>query len=327
MLRSVRLSLRRGAGAVGRAATAALAAFLRAGGPTQAAAIAFYALLASIPLFYLVLTLYGAVAGETWSAQVILRRQLALIAPFVDEVLVARARRLLWATPKMGWGSLAFILWSSWLLIGTLRRCLARPWREDAVRSLSFPARLADAAWEALASALFVTAFAAALSVAHLPRLSPPGSVWRTLAPVWGICCLTGLYGAVYLLFLPVRRSLPLLFGLAAVLAAASYGVGSLFVTVVATLPRYHLVYGSLSGAVLFLLWLDYHAGLLLWGAWFVHAWQVSHPPSPSRRRFGLGNLLRRLPGSRRHRAAARPKEPADLPSTRTGRRDRRPEA
>lgn len=286
-----------------RAGGTSLRAFFRAGGPTQAAALAFYALLASIPLFYLMLSLYGAVAGDTWSAQVILRRQLALIAPFVDEILVSRARRLLWAAPGLGWESLAFILWSSWLLIGALERFLARPWRENAPQPSAWPERLAHLAWSTLAGVLFVIAFAAALSVAHLPRLEPPGSLWRTVAPVWGVCCLTGLYGTVFLLFLPVRRPLPVLFGVALALAGAAYGVSALFITVVAVLPRYHLVYGSLSGAVLFLLWLDYHACLLVWGAWFVHAWQQQHPPAPSRRRFALGSVWRRLPGRFKRRS------------------------
>lgn len=286
-------------GAVGAAATASLAAFLRADGPTQAAALAFYALLSCIPLLFLTLSLYGFVAGDTWAAQVSLRRQLAVIAPFVDDVLFARARRLLWASPGFTWQSLLFILWSSWLFIGALRRALALPWREAEPAAGTWPGRLAGVAWGAVAGLLFIVAMAMVLYVAHLPRLEPPGSMLRRLAALWGVGCLTGLFGAVYLLFLPGRRPLRALCGLSAVLAGAAYGVSSLFVALIAGLPRYHLVYGSLSGAVLFLLWLDYNAWLLVWGAWFLRIWQRDHGAARSRRRLALAGWLRRVRHSR----------------------------
>lgn len=284
LFRAVRLTL-----------IAATTAFFRAGGPTQAAALAFYALLSSIPLFFLMLSLYDTLAGESWTAQVVLRRQMELVAPFVDEVLVSRARRLLWAASGMAWESLAFIVWSSWLLIGALRRSLARPWREAASSAaVSWSARLAGTAWGALTGVLFVVAFGMVLFFAHMPRLEPAGSLWRELAPAWGVGCLTGLYGSIYLLFLPQRRPLRVLVAVATVLALAAYGVSAGFVAVVAALPRYQVVYGSLSGAVLFLLWLDYHACLLLAGAWFLRCWQREYPPPRSRSWPVLAGLVRR---------------------------------
>ena len=296
------------------ALVAATAAFFRSGGPTQAAAVAFYALLSSIPLFFLMLSLFDTVAGESWTAQVALRRQLALVAPFVDEVLVSRARRLLWAAPGLPWESLVFIVWSSWLLIGALGRSLARPWRESAqAGAVSWPARLAGLAWSAVAGVLFVAAFGLVLFFAHLPRLEPAGSLWRELATVWGVGCLTGLYAAVYLLFLPRRRPIRVLVVVAAVLALAAYGVSVGFVAAVAALPRYRFVYGSLSGAVLFLLWLDYQACLLLGGAWFLRCWQREHPPRRSRPWPVLAGLARRARFWRHggRSAAVAPRPPA----------------
>lgn len=302
MIGATQRHLGRYLGAVRPVAVAALMAFLRAGGPSQAAALAFYALLSAIPLFFLMLALYGLVAGDTWAAQVLLRHQLAAITPFVDEVLVNRARRLLWASPSLTWESLGFILWSSWLFVGALRQALRQPWIEPDAPIAPWSRRLAGLAWRPVVGALFVIAVTVVLFGAHLPRLSPPGSLLRRFSALWGVVCLTGLFYAIYLLFLPGRRPFRALAGLAAVLAGAAYGVSALFVALVAGLPRYHLVYGSLSGAVLFLLWLDYNLCLLLWGAWFLRLWQRGHAGAPPHRRFALGGWLRRLRAGKRER-------------------------
>lgn len=276
-------------------AMAASRAFLRAGGPSQAAALAFYALLSCIPLFFVMLISYDLVAGENWTAQLALRRLMAMAVPFADAALVARARNLLWAWPGLGWQSAAFIFWSSWLFVGALGRALARPWREDGGQRPSLSERLRTVARGPFVGALFVAAMTAALYFADLPRLEPAGSLARRLSPVWGAACLTGLFFAAYLLFLPRRRPLRLLFVLAAVLAGAVYAVSAVFAALVADLPRYHLVYGRLSGAILFLLWLDYVAWVLLWGAWFVRAWQTRHPALTTGCRLAVLPWLARL--------------------------------
>jgi membrane protein len=277
-------------GAEVRAAVAAsLAAFFRSHGPTRAAALAFYALLSCIPLFFVMLAGYGLVVGDTWTAQLLLRRQMAIVAPFMDAGLVERARRLLWASPHLTWQSLAFIVWSSWLFVGALRRALALPWRAAGPAPRTWrmwPATLAGVVRGPLVGLLFVAALTLALSFAALPRLEPAGSLARALSPVWGVACLTGLFAAIYLLFLPRRRPLRAVGGLSAGLAGAVFTGSAFFTDVLVDPSRYHLVYGSLSGAVLFLLWLDYIACLLLWGAWFLRCWQLDHPRPPGSRRL-----------------------------------------
>jgi membrane protein len=278
----------------------AVTAFFRSGGPTQAAALAFYALLASVPLLFAMLALCGAVAGESWTGQMALRRQLALIAPYIDDVLVSRARRLLWASPGFSLESGLFLLWSSWLFLGALRRALVRPWRASPPKpSPSLAGRLLGSVWGAVAGVLFVGAVTAAMYLAYLPRLEPRGSLWREWSAVWGVACLTGIFAAAYLLFLPGRRPLRAIAGVSAGLAAAGWGVSVAFAQLVAVLPRYELVYGSLSGAVLFLLWLDYNAWLVLLGAWFLCLWQRDHAPSALRRRLSPAGWLDRLRAGR----------------------------
>lgn len=265
----------------------ATAAFFRSGGPTQAAALAFYALLSSVPLLFAMLALCGAVSGESWTGQMALRRQLAVIAPYIDEVLVSRARRLLWASAGFSLESALFLLWSSWLFLGALRQALARPWQErPSAVARSLAVRCLGLAWGAVAGVLFVGAVTAAMYLAYLPRLEPRGSLLREWSAVWGVACLTGIFAAAYLLFLPGRRPLRAIAGVSAGLAAAGWGVSVVFARLVAELPRYELVYGSLSGAVLFLLWLDYNAWLVLFGAWFLRLWQESHAPSRLRQRL-----------------------------------------
>lgn len=298
MTRSRLASVARLGKTVRQTAIAALAAFFRNGGTSQAAALAFFALLSCIPQLFLMLALYGTATGDSWSAQVFIRSQLQAAAPFLDEVLVSKARRLLWAAPGLTLESLAFILWSSWLFIGALRRALALPWRDEPPVRISWSARLRRLAWGPMAGALFLAAMTLVLACAHLPRLEPPGSSLRRLATPWGILCLTGLYCAVYLLFLPVRRPVRALIGLSTALAVAAYGVGILFVEVLADPARYHLVYGSLGSLMLFLLWLDYHACLLLWGAWFLRLWQRDQAGGARHRRFAL--TVRRLSWFRR---------------------------
>jgi len=264
----------------------AIAGFLRSGGPTQAAALAFYALLSSVPLLFAMLALCGA-AGESWTGQMALRRQLAVVTPYLDEVLVSRARRLLWASSEFSLESALFILWSSWLFVGALRQALARPWHGPSPAPAgSLAGRLLGAIWGAAAGVLFVGAATAAMYLAYLPRLEPRGSFLREWSAMWGVACLTGLFAAVYLLFLPGRRPLRAIAGVSVVLALAGWGVTLGFARFMAGVPRYELVYGALSGAVLFSLWLDYNAWLVLIGAWFLRLWRRDHGPSALRRRL-----------------------------------------
>lgn len=286
------------------AASAATAAFFRAGCPSQSAALAFYALLSCVPIFFVMLVGYTLIVGENWTAQMVLKHQMALMAPFLDEALVRRARHLLWAWPGLGWQSLAFILWASWLFVGELKRALSLPWREDRPTARLWPTRMLAVVRAPFLGALCVAAMTVALYCAHLPRLEPAGSLLRRFSALWGVACLTGFFGVVYLLFVPMRR--PVLLGVvSALLAGAVFCVSTVFSAVIAGLPRYHQVYGPLSGAILFLLWLDYNACVLLWGVWFLRVWQKRHPAPAGRRRLAVGPLIARLRKRRVGTAAA----------------------
>lgn len=116
---------------------------------------------------------------------------------------------------------------------------------------------------------------------------------------------------AASLAFYALLSCIPLFFVMLVgygLIAGAGFCVSAAFTAVVAGLPRYHLVYGPLSGAILFLLWLDYNAWVLLWGAWFVRGWQKRQPPpqkTPPSGRIVVGPWL---PGFRAARSAPKPR-------------------
>jgi membrane protein len=58
---------------VGRAARAATRDFFRHQGLTQAAALAFYALISFIPMGFLLISLHGWLVGDTWEAQLLVK--------------------------------------------------------------------------------------------------------------------------------------------------------------------------------------------------------------------------------------------------------------
>jgi membrane protein len=145
----------------------------------------------------------------------------------------------------------------------------------------------------------FFGALTAALYLAYLPRLEPRGSFLRQWSALWGVLCLTGMFAAGYLLFMPGRRPLRAIAGVSAVLAVAAWAVTVGFGQFMAHGGRYELVYGSLGGAVLFLLWLDYNACLVLLGAWFLRLWRREHGPSALRRRLSPAGWFDRLRAGR----------------------------
>ena len=89
----------------------------------------------------------------------------------------------------------------------------------------------------------------------------------------WSWLSLAALLWSLYALLLPPGRH----YGFAALvslgLAGASKGVTLLFTSLLVRLPAYYVMYGSLAGAALFLLWLDYNMMLILWGAHLIRLW------------------------------------------------------
>lgn len=274
-----------------RVARAATRDFFRHQGLTQAAALAFYALISFIPMGFLLISLHGMVVGDTWEAQLLVKRHLGEVAPWAEDVLVGRMRRLVWAAPHLRWPSVVFILWTSCLFFSALRANLRHPWRGGEERT---PVWRRVAAWLGgpVASALLTAVLTGLLVLAHTSQeLFPSGGLWgEALRVVWSLMCLAVLFFCIYALGLPHIRPLRAAGPLCVALAVAAYAVTAVFSWFVTAVPRYNMVYGSLAGAVLFVLWLHYSTAIILWGGHFLRIWRQGHAP----RKYGRWFRLRR---------------------------------
>lgn len=280
----------------------AVRAFSRHDGLTQASALAFYALFSFIPAVFALIELYTVLAGDAYEAQKLVQGHLQAMAPFIDDTLMRRVRRLVWAAPAMSVGTMVFVAWSASLFFSALRRFLRKPWPEAAP-----PATAGRKALDMAANLVLGSAFIAALCLLvvlaeapaeWLPRAMVRDGSWR--GP-WSFVCLTLLYTAIYGLTLPGRRPWRVTAAVSAGLSLAALGVTAAFGLILEGLPRYNQVYGQLAQVVLFLLWLQYNSGLLIFGGHLVRHWRRRYGPRRHGRRFALPEWIRRRPAVSRH--------------------------
>ncbi len=275
--------------------------FFRHQGLTQAAALAFYALISFIPMGFLLISLHGWLVGDTWEAQLLVKRHLGEVAPFVDDALVGRMRRLVWAAPHLRWPSVVFIAWTSCLFFSALRANLRHPWKKGGEDRTPVWHRVAAWLGGPVVSGLLTAVLTGLLVLAHTSEeIFPSGRLWgEALRVVWSLLCLAALIFSIYALALPHVRPLRAAGPLCVGLAVAAYGVTALFTWFVSAMPRYNMVYGSLAGAVLFVLWLHYSTAVILWGGHFLRIWRQGHAPKKFGRWFRL-RRLETLPGNKR---------------------------
>lgn len=244
--------------------------FLRLQGVSQAAALSFYALLSFIPLVFLALSIAGRILGDPQRVRSLFDQYKDLLMPEAHNELYAHAVRLLESSAGLGWMSLGFILWTSGLFFASLQSNLL----------LSWPPAAHPSGWlRRLLPWVLGPAFGFLLPVAMLAMHVASFLPWRWLpfeiAPeVWTWAFLSALIFLIYILFLP--RRLPWLATgvLALTMAGGSQILTLIFVKLISTLPNYALVYGSLAGLVLFLLWLEYNMALILWGGHCIRLWK-----------------------------------------------------
>ena len=276
--------------------SAASGEFFRHQGVNQAAALAFYTLLSFIPLFFLTISVFGLIMGDTWEAQQYVRLELEKVLPWVDDLLFKRIQRLIWASPGLGWQSLVFIIWSSGLFFSLLRRNLLHPWHADREPARGWRRLLPWLAGPVISVGLLalviLVQFLGYMPYKWLPRSALKEYYWLTM--VWGLLCFAFLFLGIYAALLPRIRPLRIAFPLCLSLACAGYGVTWVFSRLLSGLPRYNLVYGSLAGMVLFLLWLNYNLALVLFGGHFIRLWgaEVSRERAGRDRRFRLWPLF-----------------------------------
>jgi len=255
----------------------ATSAFFHYQGVTQAAALSFYAILAFIPLVFLALAVAGLVLGDTQAVRELFDRYKNMVMPELHDELYNHALRLVETSAGLGWMSLGFILWTSGLFFAALQSSLLLPWAREhehtkGVVRLFLPWILGPAF-----GALLPAAMLAMHVVGYLPWHWLPFHIVHKVG-IWFL--LGALIFLLYVVLLP--RNFPLLAtaSLALAIAGGSQLLTLLFVRIFATLPNYALVYGSLAGLALFMLWLEYNMALILWGGHWVRLWKEQRSAS-----------------------------------------------
>ena len=268
-----------------RVAVQAFRHFKQHQGINQAAAIAFYCLLSIIPMYFIAVLLMGELFGDRGSALGIAADQLSGLTPWFDESLMGRIRRLTWAVPQMGWFSLLVIIWTAGLSFATIRRNLLLPW--------AVPRRQPGWNWwrtlrywlvtPALCLCLMLVLTAMA-SLCALPELLLPSAelrAWGPWLPLWRFLWPWSFEFLLYLILLPGVRPIGLTVVVSGSLALAGWGITAVCSGVLFRLPGQALIYGSLGGTVLFLLWLNYNAALLVYGGHFIRIWRQERESVP----------------------------------------------
>ncbi len=199
----------------------------------------------------------------------------------MDELLVGRIRRLVCGLSASALAERGFHRVDvRACFFSALRANLRHPWKGGEERT---PFARRAAAWLAgpVVSGLLTAVLTGLLVLARTSEvIFPNGRLWgEALRLVWSMGCLAALFFCIYALALPHVRPLRAAGPLCLGLAGAAYGVTALFTWFVSAVPRYNMVYGSLAGAVLFVLWLHYNAAVILWGGHFLRIWRQGHAP------------------------------------------------
>lgn len=253
---------------------AVVRAFLRHDGATLASSMAYYALLSVFPLILLASAL-AAHLLDPEAAQAALARTLGTyLPPDAVEALQRSLAEAVRAREPAGLVALALFLWSGSSATGSVRHALNRVLGGTRTRPF-WRRRLLDMAATLLLGSLLGASLSLSAARAVLARLSPRlGPEIARLLP--GLDTL-GSLGPPVLAFatfalaywlLPARR-LPwrsLLAG-AAVAAALFEAARAVSFRALESFARYQLVYGSLAGIIVFLVWVYVAAGVFLLGA------------------------------------------------------------
>ncbi len=249
---------------------AALKEFWRYQGVSQAAALGFYALLSFIPLIFLILAIAGMIWGDTAELQEFIEKQDKLLMPWVQQTLESRMHSLLQQAAGLGGVSLLAIFWTSGLFLAVLQNSLLLPWATEHSHK--------KGVWRWAMPWIFGPALGVILPVAmllmHLGAYLPEWFSIRYLPALGAWCVFFGGIFMVYKLFIPLHVSWRRCAFLSLLISGASLALTLFFSHILAALPGYTRIYGSLAGIILFLLWLEYNMAVILWGGHVLRLWQ-----------------------------------------------------
>lgn len=250
--------------------------FFKQQGINQSASLAFYALLASIPLVFLAISVASTILGDTKPALEFLKENLDKIVPLYKDEIMAQIEQLFSKTAAIRLKSIIFIFWTTGLFFDRLHKNLILPFESTQGKFSRWRKVLPWIAGPAL-SALLLCVLLATHIIEYIPFDLLPSeflhfNLW--LSHFYSAVGLTVLVFIIYNILLPALvRPLPTLI-ISFILALISLIVTYAFTSLVVRLSEYSLIYGSLSGTVLFLLWLEFNMALILLGGHFLHLWR-----------------------------------------------------
>ncbi len=256
--------------------------FLRHDGATLASSIAYYALLSVFPLVLLASALAAHLMDPGEAQRALARTLSTYLPPDAVEALQRSLAEAVRAREPAGLVALGLFLWWGSAATGSVRHALNRVLGVTATLPF-WRCRLLDMAATLLLGSLLGASLSLSAARAVLARL-PPRLAPEIVRLLPGLDAL-GSLGPPVLTFatfalayrlLPARR-LPwraLLAG-AAVAAALFEAARALSFRALESFARYQLVYGSLAGVIVFLVWVYVAAMVFLLGA-EVGSWAAS---------------------------------------------------
>lgn len=243
--------------------------------PLTAAAIAYYGLLSIFPFLLAVTTISTHFLEQErvrTAIQDVLRTYLPVRARTVVLENMEEAIRL---RGPVGAAAIVTFLWSSAAAVGTIRHSLNRMW--DVKRSRPFWRRkLLEVTATLVLGSVLGALVAASVGVSILTELGwkIPFSESPARIPLADVLREVSLIGLLFVTFILIYKLLPnrrlpwrWLWPGALAAAAALEGVRHLAFWVLATFAQYQLVYGSMAGIIVFVLWMYVVALILLLGA------------------------------------------------------------
>lgn len=252
----------------------------------RCAATAFFGFLALFPALATVALIYGAVAHGSLPAETV--NTLALMLPLDALQILDEQLKLLAQAPPVTLGiglliSIPLALWSGSrgveALLFAMSRVRGRPERRGFIKEVLVAVGMT------IAGSVFVVA--ALLAVAGLPALLPlpTRSEWLVLVIRWPILLVvSALVMALLYRFGPDRHPHKLRFIWPGALLASLLWIlaGAIFSIYVENWGNYPATFGSVSAAVVLLLWMYNSAQILVFGAAFNAALEKAAGVAPT---------------------------------------------
>jgi len=244
----------------------------------QAAYISYFALLSLLPLTILLVAIGAAAIGSVDAAERGARFLLKDLVSMLGNDIFAQARQVGSQAGRFGWPFLLFALWTASRVFSKVEQALDHVFRVEKRRS--FPVRKIFAFGLVALMVLFlvvlvafggvVNAFNRYLDTSSLAEtMSNPlyvtlnSAVSRYFIP-WLISVLTFgfIYKVVPATFVPGRAAYT-----AGLVAGSLWeGLKNVFTLYIGRFANYRMTYGTLETVVVFAIWINLSAALLLWG-------------------------------------------------------------